>query len=284
MSGRSNDLLGKALEGQGPVVDASGASNGGASRGVAAPVSSSAGVIGAIYSGFEPPSGLSRDHLIWATDCYAQLAALCMSGDDLTLSTAIGSSGFDPLTGCLTYAAAVDVLRAEGQRSRRRGHRLALCMLDLDGFKRVNDERGHIEGNRVLSLVGAALRSVARRYDTVGRFGGDEFMIVLPETGGHDAARIAERFLAGAQSAIRSATPVPLDASLGVAEWDGESSPMQLLDRADRVMRGVKRAGGGRVESEPSTHEPVDGFTELSRHMFGPFRADSADREDRPAV
>ena len=271
----SESLLERALRGDGPLVESQ--PPGGRHRASAAPVTSNDGVIGAIYAGFEPPTAQGRDQLVWTTESYARLAALCMSGADLTLSDALGSARYDPLTGCLTYGATVEVLKSEVQRSQRRGHRMAVCMMDLDGFKRVNDQRGHIEGNRVLHTVGGALRSTAREYDAVGRFGGDEFVIVLPETGGRDGERIAGRFLANLRSATGTVTPIPLDASVGVVEWDGECSPVDLLDQADRVMREVKSTGGGRVKSDQSARARHDAFTELSRYAFGASRDQAND-------
>jgi diguanylate cyclase (GGDEF)-like protein len=166
------------------------------------------------------------------------------------------------------------------QRTERRGHHLSACMIDLDGFKRVNDEHGHLEGNRVLSAVGAALCGAARRYDAVGRFGGDEFMIVLPETSRADGERIAERFLVGLRATVEATTEARLDASVGIMEWDGKSSPLQLLDRADEVMRAAKHAGGGRVQAKGVTGAPLDGLTDVSRHMFGPFHVDRSSHSD----
>jgi diguanylate cyclase (GGDEF)-like protein len=273
-------MLGRAFDNDGPVLETNGS---GDARPVsaAAPVTFSGQVIGAIYVGFEPASQATPAQLLWMTDCYARLAGLCMSRDDLTLAAALGSASFDPLTGCLTYGAIVEVLKAEMQRTDRRGHRLSACMIDLDGFKRVNDEQGHLEGNRVLSAVGAALRGAARRYDAVGRFGGDEFTVVLPETGNGDGEQIAERFLANLRPAVRATTSVPVDASAGIMEWDGESSPVKLLDQADEMMRDAKRAGGGRVQS-PDGRPKLDGLTELSRYMFGSFRAGRSNRNGDP--
>ena len=276
----SDDILGRAFDSGGPVLETNGS---GSDRPIsaAAPVVFGGQMIGAIYAGFEPASRATRAQLLWMADSYARLAGLCMSRDDLTLAAALGSASFDPLTGCLTYGAIVEVLRAEMQRTHRRGHRLSACMIDLDGFKRVNDEQGHLEGNRVLSAVGAALRAAARRYDAVGRFGGDEFMVVLPETANGDGERIAERFLASLRPAVRATTSVPVDASAGIMEWDGESSPLRLLDQADGMMREAKRAGGGRVQSADGLARP-DGLTELSRYMFGSFRSGRSNRNGDP--
>ncbi len=275
-------MLGRAFDSDAPVLETNG-SGGDRPLSAAGPVTFGGQVIGAIYAGFEPPSRATRAELLWSTDCYARLAGLCMSRDDLTLAAALGSASFDPLTGCLTYGAIVEVLRAEMQRTDRRGHRLSACMIDLDGFKRVNDERGHLEGNRVLSAVGAALRGAARRYDAVGRFGGDEFMVVLPETGNGDGERIAQRFLASLRPAVHATTSVPVDASAGIIEWDGESSPLKLLDQADEMMRDAKRAGGGRVQSAEGRGARLDGLTDLSRYMFGSFRAGRSNRNGDPA-
>jgi diguanylate cyclase (GGDEF)-like protein len=272
VSWTSESLLGRVLRGEGtlvePPINGDGADRG-EHRAVAAPVRTPAGVIGAICAGFEPPSGQSRAELAWAADSFGHLASLSMSRD-VTVAAALDAASFDPLTGCLSYGALVEVLKAEVDRSRRRGHRLSACMIDLDGFKRVNDERGHIEGNRVLSAVGSALRSAARTYDAVGRFGGDEFAIVLPETGGKGADRVAERFRASATSAIAEATSITIDASVGIVEWDGESSPLELLEMADEMLREAKGLGGARVRSQQDGR--FDGLLELSRQLARPLR------------
>jgi diguanylate cyclase (GGDEF)-like protein len=280
VSWTSGSVLGRVLGGEGTLVEPAGEGDGpdrGEHRAVAAPVSTHTHVIGAICAGFEPPSGQSREELAWAADAYGHLASLCMSRD-VTVAAALDAASFDPLTGCLSYGALVEVLKAETQRSRRRGHRLSVCMIDLDGFKRVNDERGHIEGNRVLSAVGGALRSAARSYDAVGRFGGDEFAIVLPETGGRSGERIAQRFRTSVESAIAEETPIPITASIGIVEWDGEASPLGLLDMADHMMRQAKGLGGARVQSKGNGH--LDGLVDLSKQLARPLRGAGGDRQD----
>jgi diguanylate cyclase (GGDEF)-like protein len=270
VSWTSGSLIGHALESECALAEASNNGDGG-HRAVAAPVSSHESVIGAICAEFEPVSNQPLAKLLWTAECYARLAALCMSEDDVAVGAALGSTSLDPLTGCLSYGALIEVLKAEVQRSQRSGHRLSVCMIDLDGFKRVNDERGHIEGNRVLAAAGHALRSAARRYDTVGRFGGDEFVIVLPETGGRDRARVGERILGNVRTALATATTVPLDASIGIAQWDGEASSLEFLEAADRVMREAKGTGGARALSTAVPR--ARGRGELSRFFTRPFRA-----------
>ena len=240
---------------------------------VAAPFGDEAGGNGAIYGGFSPPVAVPRRHLVRTAESYGHLADLCMS-EDLSLAAVLCSPGFDALTGCLSYGGLIEVVETELERSRRNEHRLSCCFLDLDGFKRVNDERGHLEGNRVLTAVGDAIRRTARSYDAVGRFGGDEFIVVFPETGVRGAHSVATRMRAAALEDIAKATTVPLDASVGVAEWNGTCSAMEFLDIADRALREAKAAGGARVIEGPA-HRRGNGLMELTKTLVGPWREEN---------
>jgi diguanylate cyclase (GGDEF)-like protein len=247
MQSTSQTLIGQALNAHGALLEPTPPVGGIAEvEAIAAPIRSAHGVVGAIYAGFSPASAEAAEELGWAAESYGTIAGLCISGD-LTMAEVLGSVGFDTLTGCLSYGGVIDVVRAEIQRSLRGGHRLSCCFLDLDGFKRVNDARGHLEGNRVLAAVGQAMRHSARTYDAVGRFGGDEFVVVLPETGAASGARTAQRYRSAALRAIRETTAVPIDASIGIAEWDGEGSAADLLGAADRALAEAKAAGGATV-------------------------------------
>lgn len=260
-------LLRRAFGGAGSLLEAdAGANSHGPHRAVVAPVRKGEDVIGAIYARFDPATQAEGEHIRWAADSYARLAGLCMSGD-FALATVLGSSGSDALTGCLDYAGVVGALRAEVERSRRQNHAVSVGFFDLDGFKRVNDAKGHLEGNEVLAATGAALRSSARIYDAVGRFGGDEFVVVLPETGIRQAGEAAARFRDGVRAAIAEATTIPVDVSVGVAEWDGQSTPLELLASADRSSREAKADGGGRVRSQSPPAGRFDGLAELTRTL-----------------
>jgi diguanylate cyclase (GGDEF)-like protein len=213
---------------------------------VAAPVRSAKEPLGALYATFSPQARVDEGEVRWTTESYARLAALAMA-EDVTIAAVLGSSAFEPLTGCLSYGGLVEVLRAEIERSRRSRHRLSCCFIDLDGFKRVNDQRGHLEGNRVLAAVGAALQGSSRVYDSVGRFGGDEFVVICPETDGRRATAIASRMRDAVRRAVAERTTVPLDVSIGVADWDGQGTATELLEAADGALRDAKEAEAGAV-------------------------------------
>jgi two-component system cell cycle response regulator len=138
-------------------------------------------------------------------------------------------------------------------RSRRHGHQLALLLIDADRFKSVNDEHGHAVGDVVLREISARLRERVRREDVVGRWGGEEFVVALPETTPDGAAAVAESL----REAI-SATPIsaddltlPITVSIGVAAWTGQDLD-DLVDRSDQALYAAKAAGRDRVVLEPA--------------------------------
>jgi diguanylate cyclase (GGDEF)-like protein len=131
----------------------------------------------------------------------------------------------------------------------------------------------------VLAAVGGALLERVRGSDVVCRFGGDEFVVVLPETGGRAAAAAARRMRAGIGEAIAVATPVEIDVSIGVAEWDGESTASALLEAADAALREAKRSGGARIVSRNSAASRANGLLELTKELVGSRRASGARRD-----
>ena len=159
----------------------------------------------------------------------------------------------DGLTGCLNHAAMQDTLRREVERVSRTGGRLSLAIVDLDDFKQVNEEHGHQMGDEVLRAVGGALRDNVRTYDTVARYGGDEFAVIAIDADEDTAAEVMARALGGIEGALAK-LGVASTATAGVAEWvTGESTTM-LIARADsgllegkhaRGKGGVVRASGG---------------------------------------
>ena len=216
------------------------------SDGLVAPIRLGPRAIGVIYAGFSSTPDADPDDLAWIAESFAATAALCL-GDRGSLASTLRASSFDGLTGCLSPSGVLYALDAEIARSERFGHHLSCCFVDLDGFKAVNDRHGHLEGNRLLVAAGSALRSVARRYDSVGRFGGDEFVAVLPQTDLRGAVRLAERMSARVTNRLAADCDVPVHASIGVAEWAGGMLPRELIDAADAALRDAKNLGTGQV-------------------------------------
>jgi diguanylate cyclase (GGDEF)-like protein len=194
----------------------------------------------AICAGFAGRPTLGAQQLVWVAERFASLAALQLHDDGL-FGRLIGGSVQDSLTGCLTYGRLIDAIDSEISRCARLGHRLACCFLDLDGFKRVNEEQGHLAGNRVLAGAGEALRGMVRPYDLVGRFGGDEFVVVLPETGLGEAQWLADRLRSALCVAASAAAGTRVGVTSGEAEWSDGMSTGDLLERADVTLRIAKR-------------------------------------------
>jgi diguanylate cyclase (GGDEF)-like protein len=127
--------------------------------------------------------------------------------------------------------------------ARRHGHPLSIAILDLDHFKRVNDSHGHKVGDDVLVAAAHAMGTHLRAEDQLGRLGGEEFLVLLPDTDGEAAGHVAEKLRAEVAAAP---SPVAVTVSIGVATWDGEA-PEDLLHRADEALYAAKEAGRDRV-------------------------------------
>jgi diguanylate cyclase (GGDEF)-like protein len=165
----------------------------------------------------------------------------------LALQKAEALSVTDDLTRLYNPRYLNQVLRREAKRASRSGRPLSLLFIDMDGFKNVNTLHGHLAGSRALAEAAAIIRGSARETDVAARFGGDEFSVILPDTGRDGAVAVAERirerlrsfrFLAG------DGLSVHLTASIGVATLpDVAGSAEELLRAADRAMYRVKDGG-----------------------------------------
>lgn len=154
----------------------------------------------------------------------------------------------DGLTGLPNRQALIEALEAELSRSRRFGRPFTLALLDCDGFKQINDERGHLIGDEVLQRVGQTLREQTRPFDCAGRWGGDEFLIVLSEVDRGDAEIVAERIRAAMRHNVERDYP-RLRFSLGmVTIRNPVLSWQECVENADAAMYLAKRSGPDRTE------------------------------------
>lgn len=161
------------------------------------------------------------------------------------------SASTDMLTGLANRRAFDARLEAEHARCARQGAPYTLIMADLDHFKRVNDTHGHDVGDEVLIELARRLKGTLRTEDELGRWGGEEFMVLLRDTGQHEAELVAEKLrLAVADSPFHtSAGPLAITTSLGIAVFNGEEMPSMVARRADIALYGAKESGRNRWES-----------------------------------
>ncbi|HYN39469.1 MAG TPA: diguanylate cyclase, partial [Rhodospirillales bacterium] len=155
----------------------------------------------------------------------------------------------DPLTGIATRYAMLPRLHEEHQRVRRTGLTSSVCMVDLDHFKQVNDTWGHHAGDAVLEAVSGYLVHNLRRYDQVCRYGGEEFVLMLPNTEPEQAVPIVDRLrrgLAELRVPVGDRT-LQITASFGIAPLLADQPIAASIERADRAMYAAKRAGRDRV-------------------------------------
>jgi diguanylate cyclase (GGDEF)-like protein len=157
----------------------------------------------------------------------------------------------DPLTGLLNHGAILGVLERELKRSRREGTKVTVAVIDIDHFKRVNDEYGHLAGDRVLRAFAGRLTKSIRGYDAIGRYGGEEFLLVMPNF--HildDPERINKlhRGMCSGTIPVQDRELV-LTCSMGISTSSGqEISVEELVEEADKAMYRAKQAGRNRVE------------------------------------
>ena len=156
----------------------------------------------------------------------------------------------DSLTGLWNRRASMAALERELTRAGREDKTVGLMLADLDHFKQINDTYGHLAGDKVLQAVAAKLKSALRSYDTIGRYGGEEFLVISP---GCDQAAIVRRaeHLRAAVASEPVVTPegsISVSLSLGAAVSNGDTPQDQFLKAADEALYRAKRAGRNRVE------------------------------------
>jgi len=185
------------------------------------------------------------------------LRKLLLKSDDkqLTLETL---AQFDPLTNSLSRTEILHRVSEEIDRSRRNKHYFALLEMDIDHFKNVNDQFGHHVGDEVLANLVRHSKETLRSIDAIGRVGGEEFLILLPETEIKGATQIAERlceYIANSTNETSAPTPVKITISVGVTIFNPSVKPRiergillnELINQADLAMYQAKNEGRNRV-------------------------------------
>lgn len=176
----------------------------------------------------------------------------------------VAQSRYDAKTGLLNVSTWESEATLELVRAARTRSPVALALIDIDHFKTVNDTYGHLVGDKVLRAVADALRSQLREYDLAGRFGGEEFVILLPQTTENDGRTVAERLrahIAGMSVPADdsdNATRITLTISVGVASLDGTRQELtDLLAAADAALYYAKQAGRNRTHVYTTAQAPV---------------------------
>jgi diguanylate cyclase (GGDEF)-like protein len=164
----------------------------------------------------------------------------------------------DALTGLLNRGAIMDRLANEIERGDRENHPVCIAMVDLDHFKKLNDTYGHSAGDTALCEAARKMSAVLRPYDAVGRYGGEEFIVVFPRCDQAVAMGIAERIRASIAQPIDIETQqISVTASIGVARVMRLQSADEVMQAADDALFRAKESGRDRVE--PAMEDPAAG-------------------------
>jgi diguanylate cyclase (GGDEF)-like protein len=172
----------------------------------------------------------------------------------------------DSLTRLWNRAAILEILQQELDRTKRADTPLSLLLADVDHFKRINDTYGHLAGDAVLREVARRMRTVLRPYDGIGRFGGEEFLLVLPDCDAIGAIALAERLriAIGSEAMILAEGVIPVTLSLGVATSEAVNESKAFIGAADTALYRAKDSGRNRVElaipTDVAEHSPLKGL------------------------
>jgi diguanylate cyclase (GGDEF)-like protein len=158
----------------------------------------------------------------------------------------------DGLTGIYNHAFIVEALKDEVERSKRYGSLLSIALFDIDDFKKINDTYGHLAGDAVLQKLAELLKASLRAIDIVGRYGGEEFLAILPETDGINGYSVAERFKEKIESEtfVSGEVEIKITISGGVAHYAYGMDVNKLIKVADDNLYSAKRKGKNRIYYE----------------------------------
>jgi diguanylate cyclase (GGDEF)-like protein len=209
--------------------------------------------LGGLMLGFEPPTGIfddSTSQLFYmalpsvmvplGTISFIMLASEKLHRDLEFISR------HDGLTQCLNKQSAIEELQREASRAKRHGNKLSIMLIDLDKFKDINDTHGHLAGDKVLVDFAQKAKISLRDTDRLTRFGGDEFMAILPNTDLEQALLVASRL----HEAGKTSQPIAWSVSIGASAWlDADDSVPALLNRADKALYQSKTLGRGQTQA-----------------------------------
>jgi diguanylate cyclase (GGDEF)-like protein len=200
---------------------------------------------------------LSVELLQWVVLAFVLVWFSLMGGYINTLVTRLGQSEADELTGAYTRRRIIEILRHEKLRCDRGAGPLSVCMVDIDKLKQVNDTYGHQRGDEFLRAVVSAVQEELRVVDYIGRYGGDEFLLVLTQTPLVGAVDCAERIRSKVerQAVSESSPALAPSVSIGVAEYEMGETTIQTVVRADRALYRAKSGGRNRIECASSSIE-----------------------------
>lgn len=158
----------------------------------------------------------------------------------------------DPLTGIANRRAILDHLEMEMSRARRKKNHLWVSVLDIDHFKRINDNFGHLVGDVVLKECVRRISCSIRRHERFGRYGGEEFLLIFPEGENGAEVQAMERILEtiAAEDIEAKGNRIRITVSLGAAKWNGRDTMDELIRKADNALYQAKRKGRNRIEYE----------------------------------
>ena len=194
------------------------------------------------------------DNRFWILRCVAGLL-LILSAISLRrrLNHSDRLARTDELTELVNRRGLLETLQIEGKRVQWYGHCVSLALLDCDGFKQINDQQGHVIGDQVLRRIGHAIQQETRSFDHVGRLGGDEFLLILPDADQDHVRGVIERLRKSLQAELREEFP-DLTFSIGVLSIPAATTAnerdvdqMDYLNQVDRVMYAAKREGTDRT-------------------------------------
>jgi len=157
---------------------------------------------------------------------------------------------FDELTSVYNRITGMNRLLEEMARARRTGKPLSIAMVDIDNFKFINDTYGHLTGDKVLGQVATQIKSILRINDIISRYGGEEFLIILPETDEIKAFMALERVRESiSKKPFKTGSErIYLSVSIGITEVDPDENSFEAINRADTALYQAKRSGKNRIE------------------------------------